>query len=403
MEGKRILLGVTGGIACYKACDLVSKLRRKGAHVHVVMTASAQKLVTPHTFKSLSGNPVSTELFYDPQAIPHLKLADEADLVVIAPATANIIAKIAYGLADDLLSTLLLACRCPIIIAPAMNVNMYLNPMVQENLEKLQKAGIKTIGPNSGNLACGTRGQGRMAEPLEILQTIAEVFHAEQDFKGKKILISAGGTREPVDPVRYIGNRSTGKMGYALATAALQRGAQVTLVTTVLRASEPGIDVIEVETAHQMYEQIMLRSSEQDIIVMAAAVADYKPKNPQQKKIKKRENQGLTIELEKTPDILQSLGKNKSKEQVLIGFAAETNNLAQHAIEKLEKKNLDLIIANDVTCKGAGFGSDTNIITIFDKTGKKKEFPLLSKLEISNKILDHVQDVQRLKGVENNG
>jgi len=389
LQGKQILVGVTGGIACYKVCDLVSKLRQKGADVHVVMTAAAQELVTPHTFKSLSGNPVSTELFYDPKSVPHINLADKADLVVIAPATANIIAKMAHGIADDLLSTLVLACKCPIIIAPAMNVNMYSNPIVQENLEKLKIAGVKTIGPNSGNLACGTSGKGRMAEPLEIFHFVEEVLHNKKDLEGRKILISAGGTREPIDPVRYIGNRSSGKMGYALANAASKRGAQVTLVTTIIRDVEPGINVIEVETAQEMHDEILSQSCDSDMIIMAAAVADFKPKNVKNEKIKKLEKEGLIIELERTPDILKSLGKNKRKDQILIGFAAETQNLAENALEKLKKKNLDMIVANDVTCEGAGFGSDTNIVTIYDKRGNQKEFPLLSKFEISNKILDY--------------
>ncbi len=392
LKGKNILVGLTGGISCYKTCDLVSKLKKSDAEVNVIMTDSAQKFVSKQTLQSLSKNKVHTSIFQYDGIVPHIELADKADMVIIAPATANIIAKIAHGIADDLLTTVILACKCQILIVPAMNVNMYSNIVVKENIEKLRKMGLRILGPEEGNLACGTSGKGRMLEPSDILNEINKEFIGfQKDLLGKKVLVTAGGTREAIDPVRYIGNRSSGKMGYSIAKAAVHRGADVTLITTLKGEMqfEGSVNIIKVDSAQEMYEKIMFLREDIQIIIMAAAVADYKPKNIETEKIKKS-NKNLILELEKTVDILKELGKDKIKDQLLIGFAAETQNFKKNAVKKLKEKKLDLIVANDVSQEGIGFGSDNNIVTIYDKEGNQKKLPLLDKYDVAEEILDYI-------------
>lgn len=393
LKGKNVLVGMTGGISCYKTCDLVSKLKKCDAEVNVIMTESAQKFVSKQTLQSLSKNKVQTAIFQDDGIVPHIELAEKADMLIIAPATANIISKIAHGIADDLLSTLILACRCPIILAPAMNVNMYSNIIVKENIEKLKNMGIHIIGPGEGNLACGASGKGRMLEPDDILKEITkEIIISKDDLSGKKVLVTAGGTKEAVDPVRYIGNRSSGKMGYAAAKAASKRGAEVTLITTIIREVQfyGNVNIIKVDSAQEMYDEVMHIFDDMDIVIMAAAVADYRPKEIASQKIKKKDNTNLILELEKNIDILKELGKKKNNNQILIGFAAETQDIKLNAVKKLKEKKLDFIVANDVSRKDIGFGSNNNIVTIYDKEGNQKKLPLLDKNDAAEEILNYV-------------
>ncbi|MCX8012556.1 MAG: bifunctional phosphopantothenoylcysteine decarboxylase/phosphopantothenate--cysteine ligase CoaBC, partial [Desulfobacterota bacterium] len=360
LKNKNIVLGVTGGIAAYKVPELVRKLRRAEANVQVIMTKNAQEFITPLTFQTVSQMPVITEMFhpFTTAEVLHISLADKADLVVIAPATANIIAKIAMGIADDFLSTLVLATKAPVLLAPAMNVNMFTNPATQENIEILKKRGFSFVGPDRGELACGWEGKGRMTEVDEIFQFIKTTL-TPKDLSGKKILVTSGPTREPLDPVRFITNRSSGKMGYALAQAASNRGAEVTLVTGPTHLSPPPVKIISVETAVQMHQETIRLYFSMDVVIMAAAVADYRPEDFSCQKLKKREEK-ISVSLVKNPDILAEMGKNKG-DTFLVGFAAETENLLSNAKKKLKEKNVDLIIANDVTQSGAGFESDTNI------------------------------------------
>lgn len=391
-KNKNILVGVTGGISCYKTCDLVSKLCQKGADVNVIMTSSAKEFVSPLTFSSLTGNPVYSELFStDNNSIKHINLAEKADAVVVAPATANIISKMAHGIADDLLSTVVLASKKQVVLAPAMNANMYSNVFFQENLNKLIEHGIITVGPEEGVLACGIQGKGRMANTEDIISVIENIFQVnEKDMQGKKILVTAGGTKESIDPVRFIGNKSSGKMGYALANAAVKRGAEVTLITTALLNSEPGINKIFVETAEQMFQEVDFHKYDKDIVVMAAAVADFKPVGTLKEKLKKSSSDIFYLELEKTKDILELLGKQKEKNQTIVGFAAETENIRENALDKLYSKNIDIIVANDVSCEDRGFESDYNAVHIFDIKGDSEEIPLMNKYKVANKILDYV-------------
>ncbi len=388
IAGKKIVIGVCGGIAAYKAAALTSKLVQADAQVRVIMTASAQQFITPLTFQTLSKHHVYIDTFdeADPASISHIALADEADACIIAPATAHVIAKLAHGLADDMLCTTLLATRAPIFIAPAMNVHMFANIIVQQNIQKLSERGIHFIEPEDGPLACGYVGKGRLAEPEDIVQVLEDYFAESLSWSGRKVLVTAGGTIERIDPVRYITNDSSGKMGYSLAEEAVRKGAHVTLITTPTALTPPsGAEVVSVVSALDMHEAVRSRFIDMDVILMAAAVADYRPVSPASQKIKKKDAH-LYIELTKNPDILQEIGEQKSH-QFLVGFAAETEHLAQHAMEKLARKHCDLLIANDVTQVGAGFRVDTNIVHIFDQHGCVDVYPLLSKREISRRIL----------------
>ncbi len=393
VKGKNILLGISGGIAAFKAASLVSQLSKKGANVQVIMTESATKFITPLTLQILSRNHVYLDTFAEmnPKVVSHIDVADQADLVVIAPATANSIAKLAYGIADDMLSTTLLAVTSPIIIAPAMNVHMYDHPSVKENMDILKKRGIEFIEPNEGLLACGYEGKGRLAEPEEIVQYIEQFFNRSMDFLGKKFLITAGATREAVDPVRFFTNRSTGKMGYALAEAAMARGGEVTLISGKSKLTPPtGVHFIPVESAEEMYNKVMENLEKADIIIKAAAVADYRPKEVYQQKFKKKEGTWL-IEMERTKDIAMVVGEKKNEKQYFIGTAAETEDLITKAKNKLLKKKMDMIIANNVLVEGAGFEHDTNVVTILTKSGKQIDLPKMSKKMLGKYIIEEIK------------
>lgn len=389
LKGKTIVLGVTGGIAAYKAASLCSALVQGGAEVKVIMTSAAVEFITPLTFQTISRNPVITDTFdeRDPSVVSHIDLADAADLFVIAPATANIIAKMAHGLADDMLSTTLLATTAPILVAPAMNVHMYDHPAVQHNMEILKQRGIEFFDPGEGQLACGYVGKGRLAEPQDIFHAIRDRFSLKPLLTGKKLLVTAGGTIERIDPVRYITNDSSGKMGFAIAQAAQEMGAEVTLISANSSLPSPqGVRFISVVSAEDMYEAVMDRMEQMDIIVKAAAVSDYRPAIKADKKIKKNE-ETLTLTLEKTKDILKAVGERKTT-QFLVGFAAETDNLEANALQKLQRKHCDLLVANDVTLPGAGFGADSNVVHIFDAAGLVQALPMQSKKEVAVHILE---------------
>ena len=391
LKGKTVVLGVCGGIAAYKAVDVVSRLIKQHAEVHVIMTDSATQFVTPLTFRELSGNPVHTTMWTEPKLwnVEHIALARRADLFVIAPATANMIGKLAHGIADDFLSTTVMATTAPVLIAPAMNTQMFLNPATQSNLALLRQRGILIQEPATGLLACGTEGVGRLPEPVEIVARICEFFQHAGSMHGLRVLVTAGGTREAIDPVRYIGNRSSGKMGYAIAEAAAARGAEVTLISGPVSLPVPsGVKRIAVESARQMREAVLKAFPDTDIVIKAAAVADYRPETAEAQKIKKAAN-SLTLVLTKNPDILAELGQLKQS-QFLVGFAAETQELVAHATEKLRKKNLDMLVANDVTLSGAGFEADTNIVKILTPDGAIEELPQMSKQELGRLILDRI-------------
>lgn len=388
IKDKTIVLGVTGGIAVYKAAELTRLLIKAGANVHVVMTKGAAEFVAPLTFQTLSKNPVHTEMFNLTQEaeVGHISLADSADLFVIAPATANIIGKIVTGIADDLLTTSVMATRAPVLLAPAMNCNMYDNPIVQGNMKRLKGYGYHFIDSETGELACGYEGKGRMAEPSDIMEEV-ETILSIKDLKGERILVTAGPTYEAIDPVRFIGNRSSGKMGYALARVALRRGADVTLISGPSSLKPPrGSRFIAVESAEEMKKAVISNFQDATTVIMAAAVADYRPPKVSSGKIKKGKG-AFSIDLEKTPDILSDIGKKKGK-RLLIGFAAETENLVANARKKLKEKNLDLIVANNIKEPGAGFGADTNIVTIIDRKGNIEELPKMPKEEVAWKVLD---------------
>lgn len=389
LKGQNILIGISGGIAVYKACALVSRLVQRGANVKVIMTEGAARFVSPLTFQALSRNPVYTETFdeKDPQKIAHIDLADWADLVILAPLTADMIGKLANGLADDMLSTTMLAVTCPIYAAPAMNVHMYEHPAVIKNMQTLEERGLHFIEPGAGYLACGYIGKGRLEEPENIIGTIEKHRSEKALLSGKQVLISAGPTREAIDPVRFFSNRSTGKMGFALAEAAAAFGAEVTLVAgpVALETGHPGIKRIDVVTAQEMYEAMHAYFPDADLAIKTAAVADYRPKQVSSEKIKKKPGD-LTIDLERTPDILSSLGKEK-RHQFLVGFAAETSNPLEYGKNKLVKKNLDAIVINNVAETGAGFAGDTNIVTYVNKALQEEHLPLASKQEIARSLL----------------
>ena len=391
LKGKNIVVGVAGGIAVYKVVDMVSRLKKQGANVYVIMTAAAAKFVTPLTFREISGQPVVVDMWSEVTNwnVEHIELASRADLFLIAPATANIIGKIANGIADDMLSTTVMATQAPVLLAPAMNTNMYLNPIVQQNITKLTELGYHFIEPESGMLACGTEGIGRLPTTEVVVGKVLELF-TSADFAGKKIIITAGGTREAIDPVRYIGNRSSGKMGYAIARVAATRGANVILISGPTQLPVPqGVTFIPVESALQMRDAVLAHYSDCDIVIKAAAVADYRPQVASEHKIKKNST-SLELILEKTPDILLELGQLK-KHQILVGFAAETQELVAHAQGKLTRKKLDMIVANDVTLPGAGFNADTNIVKLLYSDGRVEELPKMPKEQLAGIILDKIR------------
>lgn len=391
LKGKKIVLGVTGGIAVYKAVDLVSRLRKQGAEVRVIMTEHAQKFVTPLTFKEISGNKVATSMWESNQEfnVEHIALANWADAFLVAPATANILAKMACGIADDLLSTTLLAAQAPIIVCPAMNTGMYENPITQDNIKKLADFGVTVMPPAVGVLACGTSGAGRLPEPQQIVEFVSAFFaKREGDLRGLKVLVTAAGTREPIDPVRFVGNRSSGKMGYAVAQMGAERGAEVLLISGPSALAVPAnVKAIKVETTNEMLEACLEAYDKVDIVIKAAAVADYRPRDVADQKIKKKTDDALTVVMDKNPDILKTLGSKKTH-QVLIGFAAETQNLLANASEKIVKKNLDMIVANDVTAAGAGFNTDTNIVKLLYPSGEVLALEQMPKVAVANVILD---------------
>lgn len=389
IRGKRILLGVAGGIAVYKAVALCSKLVQRGAEVRVIMTESATKFVTPLTFQAISRHEVATDTFQenDPSVISHIELADWADLAVVAPATANVLGKMACGIADDMLTTTLLATRAPVLAAPAMNVHMYEHPAVVHNLQVLRERGVHLMEPGTGQLACGYTGKGRLPEPDEIVLRIEQLFSASSRWSGKRVLVTAGGTVERIDPVRYISNDSSGKMGYALAEAAANLGAHVVLVSANVNLPAPrGVSVVPVVSARDMYQAVMERLPDMDIIIMAAAVADYRPVNAAAQKIKKKQER-LILELERTEDILAEIGRKKTG-QFVVGFAAESEHLDTYAMDKLKRKNCDLLVANDISVPGIGFGSDDNAVKVFDAGGLVMELEPQSKAEIARKIVE---------------
>lgn len=391
LQGKCVILGVTGGIAAYKAAELLRLLVKAGAEVHVVMTRSALEFITPLTMQTLSGNPVHTELFnlVQEQEIGHISLADRADLVLVAPATANLIGKVASGIADDLLTTTIMATKAKVLFAPAMNTNMWENPIYQENQACLEGLGYHFVAPAYGELACGWEGQGKLPDPQEIFNA-AHTLIGGDDFAGKTVLVTAGPTREEIDPVRFLSNYSSGKMGYAIAQAAASRGAKVLLVSGPVTLADPkGVSVIRVASAQEMYRVVMERAEEADVIIKAAAVADFRPVTRADQKTKKGDTETVSIALQRNPDILAELGQRKGS-KLLIGFAAETEELLKHALEKLQKKNLDMIVANDVTQVGAGFDGDTNQVRFMMADGTVEELPLMSKTEVAESLLDRV-------------
>jgi phosphopantothenoylcysteine decarboxylase/phosphopantothenate--cysteine ligase len=395
LKDKTVVLGVTGSIAAYKAADIASKLIQAGARVEVVMTKAATEFVTPLTFRSITARPAVTGMFdlASEFSIEHVALAEAADLVLIAPATANIIAKLAAGIADDMLCCTALATKAPIVLAPAMNVNMYHNPATQENLAKLHSRGFSVVGPAYGRLASGEMGLGRLAEIREILDTVRQVLGKRGDLADKRIVVTAGGTQEPIDPVRHIGNRSSGKMGYAIAQAARDRGAEVVLITAPTALSDPvGVEVVHVQTSLQMREAVVKATAGAHVLAMAAAVADYRPVAETRSKIKKRAD-AFSLKLIRTPDILAEV----EGEFIKIGFAAESENLVENATEKLRRKNLDLIAANDITAADSGFDADTNRVVLIDAQGQVETLPLLPKVEVADRILDRARGLLATK------
>ena len=394
LKGKHVVLGITGSIAAYKTAGLASMLVKKGCHVQVLMTENATNFINPITFETLTGNKCLVDTF-DRNfefSVEHVALAKQADVVMIAPASANIIAKLAHGLADDMLTTTVLACRCKKIIAPAMNTNMYENPVVQDNIKICEKYGMKVIKPAVGYLACGDTGAGKMPEPAELFDYIEKEIGAQKDLEGSKILVTAGPTREAIDPVRYITNHSTGKMGYAVAKAAALRGADVTLITGKTVTPKPRfVKLIEIESARDMFEAVTKAAAEQDIIIKAAAVADYRPKSAGTEKTKKTDGD-MAIELERTDDILKWLGAHRKEGQFLCGFSMETQNMLENSRVKLDKKNIDMIVANNLKVEGAGFGTDTNVVTIITRE-RDLELEKMTKEEVADRLLDEIQAI----------
>ena len=391
LKGKTVILGVSGGIAAYKSASLASMLIKSGAKVHVIMTEHATNFIHPNTFETLTRQKCLTDTFDRNFEfnVEHVELAKAADVIMIAPATANVIAKAAHGIADDMLTTTLLACKCPKIIVPAMNTRMYENPITQDNINTLKKYGMEVVTPATGYLACGDTGAGKMPEPEILFEHIVRAIAYPKDMEGKKVLVTAGPTQEKIDPVRYISNHSTGKMGYAIARQCMLRGAQVTLVSGKTNLKPPMfVEVVSVISAKDMYEAVIERSDRMDIIIKAAAVADYRPANVSEEKMKKTGGE-LSIELERTQDILQHLGTHKKEGQFLCGFSMETQNMLENSRKKLEKKNLDMIAANNLKVEGAGFGTDTNIITLITKD-MEKELEIMTKAAAADEILDEI-------------
>ena len=395
LKDKTVVIGVSGGIAVYKTLDVVSRLRKLGVNVNVIMTKSATEFVTPLSFQSLSQNYVVCDMFEDPKTwdVEHISLAKRADVFLIAPATANVIGKIANGIADDMLTTTVMATKAKVLIAPAMNTNMYENPILQRNINTVKELGYNFVEPESGRLACGDTGKGKLASPETIVDEVVKLLSKGQDLKGKSIIVTAGPTVESIDPMRYITNRSTGKMGYSIAKEAIERGADVTLITGPTNLTPPQNlkKLVKIESAKDMYEAVLANLDENDVVIKSAAVADYKPKNYSNKKIKKSDDD-LVIELDRNKDIAQEIGKIKNN-KILVGFAAETNDLIENASLKIKKKNLDFIVANDLTKEGAGFGVDTNIVKIIDKEGNITEYPKMKKEEVANIILDKIKEL----------
>jgi phosphopantothenoylcysteine decarboxylase/phosphopantothenate--cysteine ligase len=399
LKGRNIVLGVTGGIAAYKSADLASKLSQAGAIVDVIMTEAATHFISPLTFQTLTHRPVVIEMFalLKEMEIAHTSLAERADLLIVAPATANTIAKMAQGIADNMLTATFLSTTAPVIVAPAMEEKMYENPATQANLSTLRERGVVIVGPAYGRLASGRIGKGRLAEVSEIIGTIRMVLGREGELAGKRVLVTAGGTREPIDPVRFIGNPSSGKMGYALAEEARDRGAEVTLISAPTTLAKPvGVKFVAVETAKEMFDGVMSAIPESDILLMAAAVADYRVENRARRKIKKEEREEITLRLVRNPDILSEVARRRdemAKPLVVVGFAAETEDLVEKARAKLLKKKLDLIVANDITSPDSGFGVDTNRVTIIDREGNIEALPLLKKTEVAEIVLDKATEL----------
>ncbi|MDR0879934.1 MAG: bifunctional phosphopantothenoylcysteine decarboxylase/phosphopantothenate--cysteine ligase CoaBC [Clostridioides sp.] len=405
LRDKTVVIGVSGGIAVYKVCDVVSKLKKLGANVHVIMTKAATEFVTPLTFQTLSQNFCISDMFEEPKTwdVEHIALAKQADLFLVAPATANIMGKIIGGIADDMVTTTLMATRAQVLIAPAMNTNMYQNPIVKRNMDSLRKLGYKFVNPDSGRLACGDVGEGKLASPDRIVDEIVRLLtgldsevEVEQDLKGEKIIVTAGPTVESIDPVRFISNRSSGKMGYAIAAQAGNRGAEVTLISGPTNLTPPDSieKFVQIESADQLYEAMISNFEDNHVIIQSAAVADFKPKNYSDKKIKKHfKDDDLSMPLGRNKDIAYEIGKKKGN-KILVAFAAETNDLVENAKSKIIKKNLDFIVANDLTQEGAGFKGDTNVVKIIDKSGNIEQYPMMKKEEVADVILDKIRDVQ---------
>ena len=398
LKGKTVVLGVSGSIAAYKAANLASLLKKQHADVHVIMTENALQFITPVTFETLTGNKCLTDTFDRNFQfhVEHVELAKRADLLVVAPASANVMARLAHGMADDMLTTTALACRCPKLIAPAMNTRMYENPVTQDNMELLKKYGWQVIEPEVGHLACGDTGKGKFPEERLIVEHILNEIAHKKDMEGMHVLVTAGPTMEAIDPVRFISNHSTGKMGYAIARICRQRGAEVTLVTGRTNLPSPaGIDIVDIKSAQDMFEAVTSRSKEQDLIIKAAAVADYRPAVVAEEKVKKADGD-MSIALERTQDILAYLGEHKQPGQVLCGFAMETENMVEHALGKLKKKNLDLIVANNVKVEGAGFGTDTNVVTLITDE-EIRELALMKKEEVAQQLVDELLKLRARK------
>ncbi len=390
LPGRVVVLGVTGGIAAYKAVDVCRQLVDAGAHVAPVLTADAQRFVGALTFSALASEPARSQLFDGPEPIPHTRLGQRADLILVAPVTATLLAKYAAGIGDDLLTATLLATRAPVLLAPAMHTEMWEHPAVRANVAVLAERGVYFVGPDAGHLAGGDHGAGRLAAPDAIVTAAAEILAEGRDYTGVSVLVTAGGTREAIDPVRFVGNRSSGKMGHAVADAAASRGARVTLVTTTNRPTAPGVTVVGVETAEEMADAVLGRFDDVDVVIMAAAVADFRPKAPATDKLKKHEGVPDLV-MEPTPDILAALGRRKAH-QVLVGFAAETGRVREHAAEKLAAKHLDLVVGNDVSAPDAGFEVDTNRAILLNSDGSVEELPLLPKTVLATTILNRVRD-----------
>lgn len=397
LTGKTVVLGISGSIAAYKIAYLASALKKLHADVEVIMTENATQFITPVTFESLTGNKCLVDTF-DRNfkfSVEHIALAKRADIFMLAPATANVIAKVAHGLADDMLTTTFLACKCPKYISPAMNTQMFENPITQDNLKICQSYGMHVIQPACGYLACGDTGAGKMPEPKELLDHIIHEIAYPKNLTGKKILVTAGPTREALDPVRFLTNHSTGKMGYAIARVAAARGAEVTLVTGPTEIKKPGfVKVVPIESAREMYEAVTAASEEQDAIIKAAAVADYRPAHVSDEKIKKKDGDELSIPVERTDDILAYLGSHKKPGQFLCGFSMETEHMLENSRKKLEKKNLDMIVANNLKVAGAGFGTDTNIVTLITKAGER-QLEKMSKEQVADKLLDAIFQIDQ--------